>query len=92
VKESDRIAVMSEALRKLGARITETPDGAVIQGGTLHAGEADSHGDHRIAMSLAVAGQLVVGSVQIHDCDNVATSFPDFLSLSKSVGFGLHIK
>jgi len=92
VKESDRIAVMSQALRELGAQIEETPDGAIIQGGNLHGGEADSHGDHRIAMSLAIAGQQASGVVQINDCDNVATSFPGFLELSKSVGFELHIK
>ncbi len=92
VKESDRIAVMSDALRKLGAQITETPDGAIIQGGTLHGGEAHSHGDHRIAMSLAIAGQLAAGTVKIHDCDNVATSFPNFIGLSKSVGFGLNLQ
>ena len=92
VKESDRIAVMSQALRRLGAEIEETPDGAIIHGGKLHGGETDSHGDHRIAMSLAIAGQLASGAVQINDCDNVATSFPGFIELSKSVGFGLHIK
>lgn len=92
VKESDRIAVMSEALRKLGADIIETPDGAIIQGGDLHGGEGFSHGDHRIAMSLAIAGQLASGPVVIHDCDNVATSFPDFIGLSKSVGFGLNLQ
>ena len=92
VKESDRIAVMSQALRELGAQIEETPDGAIIQGGNLHGGEADSHGDHRIAMSLAIAGQQASGVVQINDCGNVATSFPGFLELSKSVGFELHIK
>ena len=92
VKESDRIAVMSDALRVLGAQITETPDGAIIQGGTLHGGEAYSHGDHRIAMTLAIAGQLASGTVKIHDCDNVATSFPNFVGLSKSVGFGLNLQ
>jgi 3-phosphoshikimate 1-carboxyvinyltransferase len=92
VKESDRIAVMSEALLKLGAQISETPDGAIIYGGKLLGGEVDSHGDHRIAMSLVVAGQLASSPVQVNDCDNVATSFPNFLGLSKSVGFGLHIK
>ena len=92
VKESDRIAVMSEALRKLGADIAETPDGAIINGGNLHGGETDSHGDHRIAMSLAVAGQMATGPVLINDCDNVATSFPDFMCLSKSVGFGLNLQ
>ncbi|MEO6173148.1 MAG: 3-phosphoshikimate 1-carboxyvinyltransferase, partial [Arenimonas sp.] len=92
VKESDRIAVMSDALRKLGAQIIETPDGAIIRGGKLQGGEADSHGDHRIAMSLAIAGQLASGTVQISDCDNVATSFPGFVALSKSVGLGLNVE
>jgi len=92
VKESDRIAVMSAALRSLGADIVETPDGAIIRGGKLHGGEAESHGDHRIAMSLAIAGQLASGAVVIHDCDNVATSFPNFIGLSKSVGFELNLQ
>ena len=80
VKESDRIAVMASALRALGADITETPDGALIRGGRLAGGQADSHGDHRIAMSLAIAAQLA---------SNVATSFPGFLELARSAGFGL---
>lgn len=89
VKESDRIAVMASALRALGADITETPDGALIRGGRLAGGQADSHGDHRIAMSLAIAAQLASGEVRIGDCANVATSFPGFLELARSAGFGL---
>ncbi len=92
VKESDRIAVMADALRNLGVKIDETPDGAFIQGGTLSGGEAESHGDHRIAMSLAIAGQLASDPVLIRDCENVATSFPGFIELSKSVGFGLNLE
>jgi 3-phosphoshikimate 1-carboxyvinyltransferase len=89
VKESDRIAVMATGLRALGARIGETPDGAVIEGGSLHGGAADSHGDHRIAMSLAIAAQRAEGEVRIGDCANVATSFPGFTELATSAGFGL---
>ncbi|MEO7252308.1 MAG: 3-phosphoshikimate 1-carboxyvinyltransferase [Arenimonas sp.] len=89
VKESDRLAVMTQALVSLGAKIEETPDGAIIQGGTLRGGQANSHGDHRIAMSLAVAAQLASGEVRILDCANVATSFPDFPALASSSGFGL---
>jgi 3-phosphoshikimate 1-carboxyvinyltransferase len=89
VKESDRIAVMSTALRHLGAEIHETPDGAVIQGGQLHSGATQSHGDHRIAMSLAIAAQMASGPVMISDCENVATSFPGFVALSQSIGFHL---
>jgi len=89
VKESDRIAVMAEGLRALGARLDETPDGALIRGGPLHGGEADSRGDHRIAMALAVAAQRASGEVRIADCANVATSFPGFVPLAHELGFGL---
>ena len=89
VKESDRIAVMTRALRSLGAAIEGRPDGAVIAGGRLHHGEVDSDGDHRIAMSLAIAAQRVAGEVRIRDCANVATSFPGFVGLANSVGFEL---
>mgnify|MGYP001191499996 CR=1 FL=1 len=89
VKESDRIAVTARALQALGARVQETPDGAVIQGGELHGGEADSRGDHRIAMSLAIAAQCASDEVRITDCANVATSFPGFDAMARSAGFGL---
>lgn len=91
VKESDRIAVMAEGLRALGADIEERPDGAVIRGGALRGGPADSRGDHRIAMSLAVAAQRVAGEVRIDDVANVATSFPGFDALAQGVGFGLRL-
>jgi len=89
VKESDRIAVMAKGLRALGARIEETPDGAIIEGGALHAGETDSTGDHRCAMSFCVAGLVAAGPVRVLDCANVATSFPGFFELAKSCGFRL---
>ncbi len=91
VKESDRIAVTAAALQALGAKIRETPDGAVIQGGLLNGGEADSHGDHRVAMSLAIAAQCARGEVRIADCANVATSFPGFDALARAAGFGLRV-
>lgn len=91
VKESDRIAVTGAALRALGARVMETPDGAVIDGGPLHGGVVDSHGDHRVAMSLAIAAQRASGEVRIGDCANVATSFPGFDALARAAGFGLRI-
>ncbi len=89
VKESDRIAAMAAALQGLGARIQETPDGALIAGGELRGGVVDSVGDHRVAMSLAIAAQVARGEVRINDCAPVATSFPGFLELARGVGFGL---
>jgi 3-phosphoshikimate 1-carboxyvinyltransferase len=89
VKESDRIATMAAGLRALGAIIDETPDGAIIHGGRLGAGVVETHLDHRIAMSFAVAGLVAEGSVRINDCGHVATSFPGFLELANGCGFAL---
>ncbi|MEO7433472.1 MAG: 3-phosphoshikimate 1-carboxyvinyltransferase [Dokdonella sp.] len=89
VKESDRIAVMATGLRSLGVRVEETPDGAVIIGGSLRGGSVDSTGDHRCAMSFAVAGLLADAPVRIADCANVATSFPGFFERANECGFAL---
>lgn len=89
VKESDRIATMAAGLAALGVEITETPDGAIIEGGAIRGGRADSHGDHRIAMSLAVAAQRASDPVVIDDVANVATSFPGFVELAKGIGMGI---
>ena len=91
VKESDRIAVMAEGLKRLGIAVQETPDGIVIQGGRLQGGEVDSHGDHRIAMSFAIAALRANGPITIRDCKNVATSFPEFPVLARSAGLTLDI-
>lgn len=89
VKESDRIRSMAEGLLALGSRIEERPDGAVIEGGALHGGSVHARGDHRIAMSFAIAGQLASGEVRVEDCANVATSFPGFVELARGCGFAL---
>lgn len=89
VKESDRIATMAAGLRALGVRIEETPDGAIIDGGAIGGGAVESHGDHRIAMSFAVAGLVAQGAVTVRDCANVATSFPGFVELANNCGFAL---
>ncbi|MCR5674385.1 MAG: 3-phosphoshikimate 1-carboxyvinyltransferase [Lachnospiraceae bacterium] len=79
VKESDRIAVMTENLKKMGADIEGTADGFVINGPTrLHGAEIDPHLDHRIAMSLAVAALAAEGETVIRDADCVNISYPEF--------------
>lgn len=88
VKESDRIATMSAELKAMGAQITERPDGMVIQGlgkagenGRLQAAtKAQSHGDHRVAMSLAIGGLTAGTGMTIADTGCVETSFPNFES------------
>jgi len=91
VKESDRIAVMATGLKQLGIAARETPDGIVIQGGQLLGGDVDSHGDHRIAMSFAIAALRASGPITIRDCRNVATSFPEFPALARAAGLHLDI-
>ncbi|GGH92090.1 bifunctional prephenate dehydrogenase/3-phosphoshikimate 1-carboxyvinyltransferase [Pseudomonas fluvialis] len=86
VKESDRIQVMADGLQALGAQVQPTPDGIIIDGGRLAGGEVWAHGDHRIAMSFSVAALRADGVIRIHDCANVATSFPNFLVLCQQVG------
>ncbi|MDA8094487.1 MAG: 3-phosphoshikimate 1-carboxyvinyltransferase [Betaproteobacteria bacterium] len=86
VKESDRIQVMAEGLWALGVEALPTPDGIRIRGGAYTGGEIDSHGDHRIAMSFAVAALRAGGDIRIRDCANVATSFPGFVALANRAG------
>ncbi|WP_221248845.1 3-phosphoshikimate 1-carboxyvinyltransferase [Desulfuromonas versatilis] len=82
VKETDRIAAMTSELTKLGARVAAREDGMVIDGGQgLSGGTVNSHGDHRIAMSLAVAAQCAKAAVTIEDTACTATSFPNFWDL-----------
>ena len=79
VKESDRIAVMVDNLSRMGAHITATDDGMIIEGGyPLYGAEIDSHLDHRIAMSFAVAALASEGETTIRDADCVKISYPNF--------------
>ena len=81
VKESDRIAVLVENLRRLGAKVDERSDGLRVEGraaGTLHGAEIEPHGDHRIAMAFAIAGLLVQGNTTIRNADCAAVSYPNF--------------
>jgi 3-phosphoshikimate 1-carboxyvinyltransferase len=85
VKESDRISVMAAGLMAIGARVTESDDGLIIDGsgGEQLAGGATiaGHLDHRICMSFAVAGLVSTAPVAIDDMTPVGTSFPDFEAL-----------
>ncbi len=88
LKETDRIAIISAELGKLGADITELPDGLVIRGtlgsplrGTL----VDSHADHRVAMALAIAALGSVGSTSITGAEAVNITFPGFFDLLETV-------
>ena len=92
VKESDRIQVMSDGLTRLGIESEPLPDGIRIRGGALGSTDGspiDAHGDHRIAMSFAIAGLRAGGTIDIRDCANVETSFPGFASLAAAAGLAI---
>ncbi len=95
VKESDRLAVMAEGLAALGVRHELKPDGIRIwgrpraDGPAFGGGSVASHGDHRIAMSFAVASLRAAGPIHVLDTANVATSFPPFVALARAVGIHL---
>jgi len=92
VKESDRIQVMADGLQQLGIKAEPTADGIRIEGGELTGGTVDSQGDHRIAMSFAMAALQASGEIQIRDCRNVGTSFPGFVGAAKQVGLTIEEK
>ncbi len=96
VKESDRIAVMAEGLTAMGVACEVLPDGIRIQGRpdrqVFSGGTVDSHGDHRIAMSFAVASARADAPIRILDVANVATSFPDFPGVAGAAGFSVRVQ
>lgn len=95
-KESDRIAVMVRGLQALGVDAQALDDGVLIQGGVVLGGEVDCDQDHRVAMSFAIAGLVAKTAVLVKNCENIATSFPAFVSISKQLGLNIrelnHVK
>jgi 3-phosphoshikimate 1-carboxyvinyltransferase len=86
VKESDRIATMTAQLTKCGIAVEERDDGMVITGSrNLRGAVCQSHGDHRVAMSMAIAGLCAAGEMTVEDCDCINTSFPEFMENLQSL-------
>ncbi len=86
-KESDRLQAVEEVLRQLGADIEQSPDGLIINGtGRLKGGRASASGDHRIAMSLAVAASICDGDVIIDNAEAAAKSYPAFFEHYRALG------
>lgn len=87
IKESDRISTVADALTRLGAQVSELPDGFTITGRTpLHGARVSSHGDHRLAMVLAVAGTIARGQTVVDGAEAAAVSFPTFAPVFASLG------
>ena len=82
---------MAAGLQALGIRVDESADGAVVHGGTFGGGAVDSFGDHRIAMSLAVAGTIASGPVRVRNVAAVDTSFPGFRDCLASLGADINL-
>jgi 3-phosphoshikimate 1-carboxyvinyltransferase len=83
-KETDRVHTMAQELSKLGVKLTEEPDGILIQGGAI-GGIVESHGDHRLVMALTIVG-LVTGGVQIKNAAVHQVSFPQFIQVMQEIG------
>ena len=91
-KESDRIAAMANGLQILGIDAQPTADGIVIEGGHIKGGQVDSCHDHRIAMAFTMASLRAKGTIEISNCNNVATSFPRFIKTCAQVGLEVQEK
>jgi 3-phosphoshikimate 1-carboxyvinyltransferase len=86
VKESDRIQVMAEGLGRLGIATEVAEDGIAIDGGEPGGATVNSYGDHRVAMSFAIAALRATGAIRIADCGPVETSFPAFATMARRIG------
>lgn len=91
VKESDRIQVMEDGLLAIGVDAEATADGMVINGGAIKGGTVHSRDDHRIAMAFTMAGLRSETEILIEDCENVNTSFPDFIGLANKSGIKVSV-
>ena len=91
VKESDRIQSMADGLVTLGIDAQPTADGIRIVGGQIGSGEVQSHDDHRIAMAFTIAALRASGEILVHEANNVATSFPNFVGLAQQIGINLTV-
>ncbi len=90
MKESDRLATLEQELTRLGIRTDVRPDGLTVHGGTPRPAAFDSHGDHRIAMAMAVAANAVEGESTVRGFAAVESSYPEFASiLAKVTGEGI---
>lgn len=95
VKESDRIQVMVDGMKSLGVDAVGTEDGAIIKGSgsskVFSGGRINSHHDHRIAMAFTIASLRASDAISIEECDNVATSFPNFVALARRAGINVQV-
>ncbi|MEE8484465.1 MAG: 3-phosphoshikimate 1-carboxyvinyltransferase [Nitrospinota bacterium] len=92
IKETDRIAVMANELKKMGADIEEESDGLVIRKSNLNGAKLNGHDDHRVVMSLAVAGLAASGTTEIDTAQAINVTFPNFVELMRSCGANMDLR
>ena len=86
LKETDRIAVMAKELTRLGAKVEELPDGLIVHESTLKGCPVKGYGDHRVVMSLAVAGLAIPGQIDVDTAEAVEVTVPNFVDLMQKLG------
>ncbi len=91
LKETDRIHVMYEELKKMGASIEELPDGLVIRRSELRGASVRGHGDHRVVMALSVAGLASEGETVVDTAESVSVTFPEFSRLIRTAGADIEV-
>lgn len=91
LKETDRLATMTEELMKMGATITELSDGLIIRGGHLRGAKLRGHSDHRVVMALAVAGLAAEGVTEVDTAESASVTFPNFVELMTSLGARMRV-
>ena len=89
LKETDRIHVMRLELEKMGGRVTELPDGMIIEKSRLHGADVEGHGDHRVIMALSIAATQVEGTTTVHGADAVDVTYPGFGEALRKLGGGV---
>jgi len=91
LKETDRLAVVSQELRKLGGNVRELPDGLIVRQSRLRGAEVDGRGDHRIVMALAVAGLAAAGTTIVRSAEAASVTFPNFVGLMRAAGASMEL-
>jgi 3-phosphoshikimate 1-carboxyvinyltransferase len=92
IKETDRIAVMTRELSKMGASIKELPAGMIIRHGKLKGAKVKGHHDHRVVMALSIAGLIADGKTEIDSAESIKVTFPNYVKLMKALGARMEVK
>ncbi len=92
VKETDRIKVMTEELKKMGAVIEERPDGLIVNRSDLHGTLVNGHHDHRVVMAMSVAALQADGAATVGTAEAVSVTYPDYIESMNKIGANFTLK